>query len=154
MRERLHVFGSVDKEGKVELPKSFRSDVVRMFKGRKISVVVTVDNDFDTTGWRRFYFAIVVPHVIAGFVAEGHAFSPANQEDVLTVHRYLKHRYLGWTSRELFQGYKTEPTTTRLTDGEWRDYIGAIRAWAMEFFGISIPEKERVIKNPGASPGA
>ena len=70
MREQHKVWGHVDDQGKVHLP-AITPVISKMFLGKDIEVLVKESRPSRTSLQNAYYWAVVVPYTVAGFVAAG-----------------------------------------------------------------------------------
>lgn len=83
----------------------------------------------------RYYWGVVVSG-IAAYIGEGRD----------ETHDLLKAKFLPGRSVELLDGKVLEmpPTTRTLSVEQFAAYIEAIRVWAAQFLGLSIPDANQV----------
>lgn len=91
---------------------------------------------------RRYYFKVVVRHVMEGLREVGY------ETSLPQTHAYLKSEFLkGWTINEETWEYEEQDGTTRtLTNKEFIQYIERIQRWASIYLSIYIPDPNEFIE--------
>lgn len=104
-------------------------------RGRDVFVTVVRQQHARTLPQNRYYWSVVVDS-IAAYIGEGRD----------ETHELLKAKFLPGRAVELLDGQTLEmPPSTRLLDVEQMTaYIEAVRVWAAQFLGLSIPDASQV----------
>ena len=123
-------------DGKLVLadPVAWRLHLAR-HNGREVWVTVSRQQKLHSDNQRKYYFGVVVD-MIAGYIGE-------SREE---THELLKEKFLPKRKVELLDGQELEmpPSTRRLTVEEFTSFIEAVRVWASQFLGLSIPDANEV----------
>lgn len=134
--------GRVTESGDIELPKRMRKEIAAAFTGHGIEVTVRRRRKRRSSPQNRYYWGVIIPAVLRGFIDAGNALQEGNQAHRETVHEFLKLRFLD-NGIEIHDAegvlHKGPPTTTTLTTTEQEEYHDRIREFAAEFLGVSIP---------------
>jgi hypothetical protein len=142
----IDVIGNV-KDGTINLPSRFREWVLRAYEGKEIRVTVKEYRDTRSDRQNAYYWGVVVPHLVAGFVSLGNSWlNPQNKEHQEMIHEILKERFLA-NGVELVMGsevIKTKPTTTKADTMEMHQFIERVRMFAMETMGVYVPEPNEI----------
>lgn len=148
MAETLKYYGHIER-GVISLPANVRDDMIQVFEGKRIQVIVKEDRPTRSNPENRYYWGVIVPHVVAGFVSAGNGWmSPYNKEHCELVHTQLKRMFLEPGETVIMPDgstFQAEPTTTTLSTFEAETYYETVRQWALEMFGIQIPLPNEVI---------
>src|SRR6476620_953775 len=115
------------------------------FEGTRVELTIKKAKKRRTLPQNRFYFDVVIPCLQMGF-RETHGYSWSKE----AVHEFCKKEF---NSLELHNEKTGEvvsfpQSTTTLSTIEWQEYILKIKAWAMEFFDMLIPDPNEQIKLP------
>lgn len=115
-------------------PQAWRAAVAR-HKGRDVFVTVVRQQHLRTMPQNRYYWSVVV-ETVAGYIGE-------TRDD---THELLKAKFLPQRDIELLEGQRLQmpPSTRGLTIEQFTAYIDAVRTWAAQFLGLSIPEANQV----------
>lgn len=144
----IDVVGYVQ-NGKINLPSNFRDWVLKAFEGKEIRVTVKEYRMTRSNRQNAYYWGVVIPHMVAGFVSLGNNWlNPENKEHQEMVHEILKDRFLS-NGQEIIVGketVKTRPTTTTANTLEMHDFIERIKLFAHETMGILIPDPGEIFK--------
>jgi hypothetical protein len=91
-----------------------------------------------------YYWGVVIPNMMRGFVEMGNDLDPNSKEDREMIHDFLKGRFCFETTQLVTpEGLADVPkSTTRLDWMEFNEYIDRIARFAAEHFGITIPLPE------------
>lgn len=147
---KLEYYGKVSAEGVITLPKRMRQEMVQHFSGKQIEVKVQRKRKYRSSPQNRYYWGVVIPFVLRGFIDLGHnELSEGSDESKEAIHSLLKQRFLhnGYTVEDK-QGnvYELPPSTTRCSTTEFMDYLAQVVQWSAEFLGIHIPEPEEQLE--------
>ena len=127
--------GTVSSDGKIQVAKSFREDVGRVFAGKKISVSVTRKKSKRSNRQNSYYWAVVVV-MIRERVRELTGELWTNE----SIHDWLKVKF---NSKEVIFNDVVETIPKRSSElmvGQFMDYLAKIRTWAMDVLDLDIPE--------------
>jgi len=115
-------------------PVAWRSTLARN-NGRDVWVTVTRQQHIRSLSQNRYYHGVVVD-MIAGYIGE-------SREE---THELLKQRFLAQRDIELLDGKHIQmpPSTRLLTIEQFTEFINAVKVWAEQFLGLSIPEANEV----------
>jgi hypothetical protein len=119
-----------------------RENVVRFLESieeRPVTVIIKEVKSVRSLGWNNFYWAVVIPYVRQGLIDVGY---DPDELDSEIVHEYLKKRFL---KKEVYSPHKEEimsvtKRTSKLTNGEFKEYISEVQRWATKFLHIYIPD--------------
>lgn len=149
----IDVIGYVQ-NGKINLPAQFRDWVLKAFDGKEIRVIVKEYRMVRSTRQNAYYWGVVIPHMVAGFVSLGNNWlNPQNKEHQEMVHEILKDRFLA-NGQEVVIGnevVKTRPTTTEADTKEMNEFIERIKLFANETMGIIIPDPGEIFEEAEVS---
>jgi hypothetical protein len=128
--------GRVNEQGMLVLadPAAWRAAVAR-HRGRAVWVTVRRQQHSRSPQANKFYWGVVVDS-IASYIGE-------SSED---THELLKAKFLPGRSIELLDGRSLEmpPSTRQLSVEAFASYIDAVKVWAAQFLGLSIPDPGQV----------
>ena len=138
---KLYYHGSV-KQGKVNLPKIMKDEIVKFFDGKSIRITVERNRAKRSGSQNAYYWSVILPYVLDGFIDVGNEIQRTG-ESLQLMHDLLKEKFLdnGIAIADRHgQVYSTKSTTTVLTKDEMTEYISNIKAWAKEYLNIDIPQ--------------
>lgn len=140
MAREVTTFGNVDPAGKLNLLERDQfAHALGQFAGQPVSVTVKRLGKKRTSPANRYYRGVVVPLLTS---AINEAWGEQLDDD--EVHELLKRKFNA-RKVETENGYvKIAASTTRLDTAEFAAYVETIRQWAAEFFGIDIPDPQRI----------
>ena len=133
---QLFYYGKVDASGKITLPKSMRSDMVKAFAGKEIEVTIEKRRTKRSTPLNAYYWGVVIEHIRHGLEdVSGDRYTPEQ------VHEAMKHRFL---RQQVVDGdgqivVDVAGSSAALTNGEFLDYLERLSAFALEFLNTRIP---------------
>lgn len=115
-------------------PVAWRAAVAR-HEGRQVWVSVVRQQHNRTMPQNKYYRGVVLAEV-ANYIGEGRD----------ETHELLKAKFLPARTIELLDGKSLEmpPSTRLLSVEEFTAYIEAIRVWAAQFLGLSIPDANQL----------
>jgi len=129
--------GTVSGSGEIKVGAngSFRTDVGRLFAGKKILVSVTRKKSKRSNRQNSYYWAVVVV-MIRERVKELNGESFTNEQ----VHEWLKMKFN--SKQVIFDDVvETVPMSSAgLMVGQFMDYLAKIKTWAKDVLDIDIPE--------------
>lgn len=141
----LSYYGKV-KGGRISLPARLRKEVIGRFEGQRIEVIFKRDRKRRSNKQNAYYWTIIIPYVLQGFIDLGHDELLIGQEDSKeAIHGLLKERFLhnGITIEDAKGNvYDLKPSTKRCTTVEFMEYVERISKWAIECLNVVIPEPE------------
>lgn len=135
-------------EGKMIFHDSTRRKMLRevghSFDGHEIELTVKKKKRRRTNKQNAYYWSVVIPMLIDGFVDAGnYGLQSGNEEHRMWMHSEMKTLHLdNGMEVEDANGnlFKMPPSTKELDTGEWSIYINAIQKWAAECLSIDIPD--------------
>lgn len=138
---KLEYYGKVSASGEITLPKRMRNELVSLFAGHKIHVIVKRNRKRRSLHQNDYYWAVIVPYILRGFIEFGNQLQEGNQEHLKLIHEFLKGRFL--YGEELYDAngevHSMPPTTTILTTTEAEEYYDQCRQFAAEYLNVVIP---------------
>jgi len=135
--------GPCDETGKIQLPKYARKEIAAAFTGMNVEVQVKRKRKTRSTAQNDYYWGVIVPRVLYALNdINGTTMQSSNKEHSELIHAFLKAKFLPPVvmSDATGQAMELPPSTKRLTTVEMMNYIDDVRAWALEFLDIDIPE--------------
>ena len=143
---RLNFYGSVTSEGQIKLPrKRFKEEVLSAFLGSSIEVIVKRKRKRRSTPQNAYYWGVMIPYVLRGFIDAGNNLQESNKEHHELIHTFLKDKFLH-NGIEIVnaQGevHTTPPSTQRCTTTEFMEYMDQVKMWSAEFLNTNIPDPE------------
>lgn len=138
---KLYYVGSV-KDGKIKLPATLKKEVVEAFNNKHIKVTFERNKSIRSNSQNRYYWGVVLPYVLDGFIELGNKLQ-RNNEGLSLIHDLMKSKFLdNGTAIHDMHGelHSTASSTTILNKSEMSDYVDDIKDWAKEFLNVAIPE--------------
>lgn len=143
--KKLTFPGHVDEQGKLHINREKFADSLKQFSGKEINLQIEENRDYMIDSHRGYYFAVVVKECLFALRDTcGYDFNEKSKDDLDEVHDFLKKEFLrnGYKKENQFGEYITiPPSTTRLDDEGWREYLRKIIQFAAEFWNHEIPRK-------------
>jgi hypothetical protein len=143
--KKLTITGHVDESGK---PISNRQRAIEWFKSipnKGFKMTLEEDRDFMIDSHRGYYFAVVVKECLKALRDTcGYDFDETSKDDIDEVHDFLKKEFLsnGYQKENAWKETITiPPSTTRLDDEGWVNYLRRIVQFAAEMWQHEIPRK-------------
>lgn len=140
----LKYLASVTREGEIKTPSRFKPEVIELFKGKEIEIIVRKKRKYRSSEQNRYYWGIVIPYILRAFINLGNDLQEGKKDDIEVVHTFLKRRFL--ESRKICNAngelIELDPTTTGLTTFQFMEYVDNVVRWAAEDLNIVIPEPE------------
>ena len=138
----LTYIGTVSTDGIIKLPKRLRYEVGKAFAGKEVVVTFARPKKTRSSEQNRYYWGVVVRMVCEAFNEIGNPVNADNQEDIQSVHEFLKRRFL---QPEIFvdangEAHEIGWSTSRLTTSQMMDYIAQVQQFAVEFLNVIIPD--------------
>ena len=133
--KKIEINSSV-KDGILATNRKYISDVIKSFEGANIIITIEKRKKKRSNNQNAFYFGIVIPIMMDAFKdAWGEYYS------AIEVHEALKSKYcykeqINESTGEIIQ---IPSSTTNFSTIEWEEYIDKIRAFALEWFNVTIP---------------
>lgn len=130
------------KNGRLQAYKRF-IEVLKEFEGKSIELVIKTKRKYRSNDQNRYYFGVVVP-LIKKRIEDDFGERMTKEE----VHEFLKGKFnmeekASQVTGELLHLPKS---TTALSTTEFMEYVKIIRAWAIDFFEMDIPEPNEQIE--------
>ena len=139
----LRYSGKVSEAGEISLPKRMRKEIAQMFAGKPIEIIVKRKRKQRSTEQNAYYWGVVVPIVLGGFIELGNDLQEGNPEHHDLVHEFLKTKFLT-NGLDIVDAagevHKTGNSTKRLTTSEMMDYIAQVQRWSAEYLNVTIPD--------------
>jgi hypothetical protein len=122
--------------GKLEKNRDLLSDVIQSLEGKDIVITIEKKKRKRSNPQNNFYWGIVLPMMQTGFYN-----NLGEHVGIQEAHEFLKGRFLfrEVVNQELGEVIKLSKSTTELSTIEWEEYMDQIRAFGLEFLGITIP---------------
>ena len=141
MSGELKYTGRVTEQGEIILPAKLRAEVAARLKGKQIEAIFRKKKKTRSSEQNRYYWGVVVRMVAEGFADLGNPISPSSEEDLHTVHEYLKRRFLKPITAADANGevHELGYSTANLSTSEMMDYIAQVQQFAAEFLNVAIP---------------
>jgi hypothetical protein len=138
----LKYTGRVTDAGEIILPARLRAEVAARFKGKQVEAIFRKKKKTRSSEQNRYYWGVVVRMVAEGFADLGNSISPSSEDDLHTVHEYLKRRFLKPITAADANGevHEIGYSTANLSTSEMMDYIAQIQQFAAEFLNTVIPD--------------
>lgn len=145
----IQVIGHV-KEGQIMLPKQFR-EWMQSFEGKEFILTVKEYRATRSVRQNNYYWGVVIPHMVAGFVAAGNVWlNPANRKHCEMIHEVLIERFLS-NGEDLVMPdgsvRKSRSSTTKANTKEFAEFIERVKAFAIDTMGITIPEAGEIFSD-------
>lgn len=138
----LTYIAKVTEGGEIKAPKRMRKEITESFRGKEIEFVVRRKKRIRSTEQNAYYWGVVVPYIVRGFIDLGNDLQEGSHPDAMLVHEYLKQRFIPGKQVADAHGeaHNLPPTTTILGTAEMADYITHCQQFAAEFLNVTIPE--------------
>lgn len=120
----IPIFTGIVVNGNFESDKKSFSDYIRTFNNHRVEVIIRKPKTSRSTLQNSYYFGVVV-EILAKELGY----------DKDEIHEILKYKFLQSNA----MGMPYVKSTTKLSTGEFEDYLEKIRRWAAEFLNINIP---------------
>ena len=120
----IPIFTGIVVNGNFESDKKSFSDYIRTFNNHRVEVIIRKPKTSRSDNQSRYYFGVVVE-----LLAKELGY------DKDEIHEILKYKFLQSNA----MGMPYVKSTTKLSTGEFEDYLEKIRRWAAEFLNINIP---------------
>jgi hypothetical protein len=155
MTETYKVQLRIDENGKWSYPETMKENVNAIFS--RHNMVNYVDMEFKSPKKNRtlnqndYYWAVVVPMVVSGFILQGNDLRIGRKKDLELVHELLKDKF-GTDDMCEFVDMHGEvhttkrKTTTNLDTKEFNNYVKDIINWSKEYLDINIPGPNGKVK--------
>jgi hypothetical protein len=133
--KKIQINSSV-KDGVLATNRKYISDVVKSFEGANIIITIEKRKKKRSNNQNAFYFGIVIPIMMDAFKdAWGEYYSATEVHEALKA-KYCYKEQINESTGEILQ---IPSSTTNLSTIEWEEYIDKIRAFAFEWFNVSVP---------------
>ena len=142
---KLTYYGKVSESGEISLPKRLRKEVSEQLAGHGIEVTFRRKRKRRSNEQNAYYWGVVIPYVLRGFIELGNDFQEGNKEHHEIAHEFLKGKFLH-NGLDFYDAegnvYTSTPSTKRCTTTEMMDYIDMIQRWAAEYLNVNIPDPD------------
>jgi hypothetical protein len=133
--KRIQINSSV-KDGVLATNRKYISDVIKTFEGANIIITIEKRKKKRSNNQNAFYYGVVIPIMMDAFKNMWGEYYSATE-----VHEALKAKYcfkeqINESTGEILQ---IPSSTTNFSTIEWELYIEKIRAFAFEWFNVTIP---------------
>jgi hypothetical protein len=124
--------------------------LLRSLEGQQVEVCIRKKRSYTTNPQRGYYFGVVI-HLVAEEMRNRGAQSPYTGRGPITdieVHEMMAQAFLRRSvciDTDSGEYLEYIMSTSKLTTSEMSDYIEQIKQWAMETFGLDIPEANKQI---------
>lgn len=157
MARKLKISGYKGDDGKLHFPS--RGKIIpfaeRLAPGTVVFLEIAEDESQHVKSHKGYYFAVVVRECGQALRDVcGYPIDPVKDSDA--VHEWLKKEFLhNWKKVKNMDGEEITlpPSTTRLDDEGWKDYLRKIITFAAEMWGYEIPRKTSKYFFPMEEPG-
>lgn len=124
--------GEVTTSGNFKLDSAIRfHEYIKMFSGQRIELIIRKPKSKRSTLQNNYYWGVVVELL-----------SSELGYDQDELHEILKYKFL--KKESALNGMEYVKSTTKLTTGEFEDYLEKIRRWSAEFLNINVPEPNEI----------
>jgi hypothetical protein len=132
--KRIEINTSV-KDGILATNRKYISDVIKSFEGANIIITIEKRKKKRSNNQNAFYWLVI------DMMREGFNNTLGENVGVQEVHEFLKNRFLfkEIVNENIGEVVKMPKSTTELTTIEFEEYLDNIRAFGLEFLGITIP---------------
>lgn len=142
MSEKLTYTGPVDDQGRIDLPKRARKEIADSFAGKRVEVVIKRARKQRSNAQNAYYWGVVVPFVLRGFIELGNSLTEGNPDDHELIHEFLKAKFLR-NGAEIVDAdglvHELPGSTTKTTTVEFMEYLDRIINFAAESLNVVIP---------------
>ncbi len=133
--KRIQINSSV-KDGVLVTNRKHIADVIKIFEGANIIISIEKRKKKRSNNQNAFYHAVVIPIMMDAFKdAWGEYYSSVEVHEALKA-KYCFKEQVNENTGEILQ---IPSSTTNLSTIEWEEYINKIRAFAFEWFNVTIP---------------
>lgn len=133
----------IDQSGRATGPAAerLRGDLRRAFAGQFVRIDISGWVNLPENGVVGYYRAVVIPEILSGLRDLGNNVDPNSQHQRDKCHEMLKSMFL--LGEKVMDGTGKEqilpPSTKKMSEAEWADYLRDIEIWASENLGKTIP---------------
>lgn len=141
-------------EGVIQAPgERMREEVKEHFLNTNLIIEIRLDRKKRTTAENNYYWGVILVHLLRAFKDfECPWLSEHNPEHLQHIHEIVKQKFFFDSAPNIIDPegnvYKGKLTTTGQNTVEWEEKMTAIRTWAFEVFGITIPLPNENLTNP------
>lgn len=119
------------------------NDILRELEDRQVEVCIRLKRNYTSQPQMGYYRGVVIAMLVLEMrnrSVNGPHGGPITDQQVheMLAARFLREAVL--INPETGEYMEVVKSTAKLTTGEMTDYIEQIRAWAMEVFGLNIPD--------------
>lgn len=111
--------------------------VVKSLEGKEVKIVISQVFKKRSERQNNFYWGVVIP------IMQNTMLDIGNPMDIEDIHLMLRVKFLKQIisiNEETGEVAERVKSTTELSTIEFMDYIAKVRFWAIDFFGVEIPE--------------
>jgi hypothetical protein len=110
---------------------------VKSLEGKEVKIVISEVFKKRSERQNNFYWGVVIP------IMQNTMLDIGNPMDIEDIHLMLRVKFLKQIisiNEETGEVAERVKSTTELSTIEFMDYIAKVRFWAIDFFGVEIPE--------------
>jgi hypothetical protein len=132
--KRVEINSSV-KDGVLVTNRKYIADVIKTFEGQNIIISIEKRRKKRSNNQNAFYWLVI------DMMRDGFNNTLGENVGVQEVHEFLKNRFLfkEIVNENIGEVVKMPKSTTELSTIEFEEYLENIRAFGLEFLGITIP---------------
>jgi len=141
MQIEVTAYGEIDQEGNLSLLNRhiFIEESRINFRGKKVKFVLTEDFEPVKDGLRKYYFAIMLGHLVDAFKKNGMTFTKKEVDEKMR-RMFLVKEVVDESSGEITSEPKTlKKDACEVSNDEMREYIRLIIAFSAEHLEYGIP---------------
>lgn len=135
--------GTVQPDGRIEIPKRARKEIAATFAGKTAEVRIRQARRKRSDQQNRYYWGTVIPLIVQALYDLGNEdVRPNHKDSTDLVHAFLKSKFLPPIVVADARGEALElpSSTSKQTTSEMMDYITQIQQWAAECLSLNIPD--------------
>lgn len=155
MKEVFKTRLKIDQDGRWIYPATLKESINSIFSRHGeinyVTMVFQSEKKNRTLRQNDYYWAVVVPMVVGGFILHGNDLSTCRSRDLEMVHELLKDKFGTDQMCEFVDMHgevhtTKKKTTTVLDTKEFSSYIEAIIKWSKEYLGVNIPQPNGMVQ--------
>lgn len=134
----LSYFGRVeDKE--IVLPRRMRGDMISLFEGKEIEVIIRRRKKRRSTNQNKYYWAVVVELLREHLdkVDPSTSWTPSKVHEIIKF-KFLRKQHVNQETAEI--EFEYTGSTTSMSTAEFLEFIKQIQRWCAETFDLYIPD--------------
>jgi hypothetical protein len=111
--------------------------VVKSLEGKEVKIVISQVFKKRSERQNNYYWGVVIP------IMQNTMLDIGNPMDIEDIHLMLRVKFLKQTisiNEETGEVAERVKSTTELSTIEFMDFVAKVRFWAIDFFGVEIPE--------------